>query len=114
MLTPDTILRTAADLFNTTPAEITGPFRYNSIIPVRFAAMYVCYYDTDHSYPEVGAIFHRNHSSIMHGVSRAEHDKKIKDMVRQIRREIKQREGEEKMKGKMSYREMVLSGGRNG
>ena len=56
--------------------ELRGPRRQRSIAHARFAAMWATRRVLGHlsrgSYPALGRLFARNHTTVMHGVQRAE------------------------------------------
>lgn len=53
---------------STTVADLLGRQRYSSISRARHRAAAVLRWSTGWSYPEIGAVFNRDHTSIIHSV----------------------------------------------
>lgn len=61
------VLKSTAKFFNTTVAALTSQSRNVQLIHARQIAMYVARENTDLSYPQIGAWFNRDHTTIVHG-----------------------------------------------
>lgn len=68
----DEILREAFRLFGIAPKDICGKSRHAFLLPVRFAC-YKAMRERGWSFPMIGRAMKRHHTSIMHGVDRAEY-----------------------------------------
>lgn len=67
----DEILKAVAEFYNVTPKDIMGPHRSKGLSLARHVAMYLCRLTIRHvSYPDVGRMFNRDHTSIMHAYNR--------------------------------------------
>lgn len=64
------VLRQVAAHYGTTPALIRGAGRAREIVVPRQVAQYLIRELTDHSLPEIGQFFERDHSTVMHAISR--------------------------------------------
>ena len=60
------IQRTVASYFDLDMSEILGKSRKANIVRPRQLAMYISRVLTDHSLPEIGREFSRDHSTVMH------------------------------------------------
>lgn len=70
------VMRIGSRYFNMTQAELVSQARSTKYITPRHIVMYLAKELTNLSYPQIGAWFNRDHSTIVHG-----HDK-IKDMIK--------------------------------
>ena len=64
------ILSAVAAEFGVTVAALTGADRRRPVTAARQAAMYLCR-DAGMTYPRIGAVFGRDHATVMYGVNRA-------------------------------------------
>jgi len=64
------VIDEASRLFHVHKRDITGPYRYNFLMPVRFA-LFRAFRERGLSYPHIGRIMNRDHSTVMYGVERA-------------------------------------------
>ena len=62
------ILADVAEQHGFTVAEIRSPCRNLHLVAARKLAMYLCARDTLLSYPQLGRVFHRDHSTVIHAV----------------------------------------------
>lgn len=62
------IIRRIAKEFGVTVEELRGPDRRKRIAHIRHAAMYACVVETKLSYPQIGAAFNRDHSTVINAV----------------------------------------------
>lgn len=67
MMDPDQIIAATAAHFGYTPADVVGPRRPRPLALARQIAMYLCRELTDYSLPELGVIFQRDHTTVLHG-----------------------------------------------
>lgn len=66
------ILALTAEHFGVTVAMVVAKDRHKSATCVRHIAMYLCRTVTGASYPELGQLFRRDHSTVISGVRRIE------------------------------------------
>jgi chromosomal replication initiator protein len=67
------VLKAVCDVTNVTPELMIGPRRNQGIARVRHLAMYLVRESCPHaSFPMMGRLFRRDHTSIIHGCKRAE------------------------------------------
>lgn len=64
------IVKRASELFDVHPRDIAGGARYKFIMPARFA-VWKALKDRGWSYVRIGRMFDRDHSTILHGVRKA-------------------------------------------
>lgn len=64
------VLATTARLFAVTGADLTGPSRNRRLVEARQVAMTVLRHATTLSYPELGRLFGRDHTTVIHAVRR--------------------------------------------
>lgn len=85
-VTMDLIIGTVAEHFHTTAEDIRGSKRDPDIIRPRQIAMYLCRSMTNASLSSIGeALGKRDHSTIMHGIEKADSDiRKDRDIQRTI------------------------------
>ena len=81
------VIDEASRLFHVHPRDITGPYRYQFLMPVRFA-LYHSFRERGLSYPHIGRIMNRDHSSVIYGaqqaVCRMERDAEYAEKVEQL------------------------------
>lgn len=70
LVTYKDLLREAAYMFKTSQRDILGKDRFHFLMPARFA-VWKALKDTGCSYAQVGRWFDRDHTTIIHGVRRA-------------------------------------------
>lgn len=70
------VLKSTSKYFNTTVASLTSQARNLELINARHVAMYVAKQHTDLSYPQIGAWFNRDHTTIVHAFQKI--DKLVK------------------------------------
>ena len=66
------LLNKASELFDVHKRDLNSRVRYGFIMPARFA-MYKALRERNWSYPRIGRLFDKDHSTIIHGVKRAEY-----------------------------------------
>lgn len=66
--------------------EVLGPRRYKGLADVRHVAMYVAQKLCSASFPAIGRVFDRDHTSILHGVSKIQ--KRLDDGDVELKRAI--------------------------
>lgn len=65
------IVQRCAELFLVAPRDLTGRYRFDFVMRARFA-LYLALRLQGRSYPNIGKIVDRDHSTVMNGVKRAE------------------------------------------
>lgn len=79
------ILQAAEEIYGYSVEELVGKSRTRGLTKVRQGAYGAIYSLTDLSYPEVGDLFNRDHTTIMHGVAQSMggdmHVKAIRDRL---------------------------------
>lgn len=68
----EAIIQRASELFSVHPRDLISSYRFNFIVRARFA-MYLALRQRGWSYCKIGRLMKRNHSSVIHGVQRAEY-----------------------------------------
>jgi len=77
-LSPQGIIKLATEMFKLSQEELTGQSRKQELVMPRHITMYAIREHTDLSYPAIGEFFsNRDHSSVMHAVSKVK--KQIKE-----------------------------------
>jgi chromosomal replication initiator protein len=71
-ITYDGIISTVCERFGIRPHDLTSPRRSRHIALPRHVAMYLCRRLLNASFPHLGQLFQRDHSTVMHGVSAIE------------------------------------------
>lgn len=75
----------ASELFDVHRRDILGPYRYNFLMPARFA-LCKALRNRGMSYPHIGRVLERDHSTVIHAIRRAdymiERDTEFADKVR--------------------------------
>lgn len=93
------VLRQVASHFNLPPDVIRGSGRVREVVVPRQVAMYLVRELTSHSLPEIGQFFGRDHSTVMHAVSKVTEqlgkDEELTAALDTLRRQIKGVEDEE-------------------
>lgn len=69
-LLPADIRRVVTDFFDVTEEDLDQRGRSGRIPHIRQIAFYLCRMHTAHSLPQIARSFHRDHSTILHGVRR--------------------------------------------
>jgi chromosomal replication initiation ATPase DnaA len=69
-LLPADVRRVVMDFFGVTEADLDQRGRSGRIPHIRQIASYLCRMHTAHSLPQIARAFHRDHSTILHGVRR--------------------------------------------
>jgi chromosomal replication initiator protein len=93
------VLRSTAAHFNMPPDVIRGSGRVREVVVPRQVAMYLIRELTSHSLPEIGQFFGRDHSTVMHAVSKVTEqlgkDPELTASVDGLRRHLQNVEDEE-------------------
>ncbi|MBI5522703.1 MAG: chromosomal replication initiator protein DnaA [Desulfarculus sp.] len=71
-LTPERIRDQVAQAYGLTPASLAGRSRRQAITRPRNLALFLCRRHTEASFVDLGRIFSRDHSTVMHGVEQVE------------------------------------------
>ena len=66
------LLNKASELFDIHKRDLDSDIRFAFIMPARFA-MYKALRERGWSYPRIGKLFGKDHSTIIHGVNRSEY-----------------------------------------
>ncbi|MFC4427330.1 chromosomal replication initiator protein DnaA [Deinococcus navajonensis] len=87
------VLRQVASHFNMPPDVIRGSGRVREVVIPRQVAQYLIRDLTDHSLPEIGQFFGRDHSTVMHAISKVTEqlgkDTELTAAVETLRRKMK-------------------------
>ena len=78
------ILAASAETFGVTRDDITGPARSGTPIVARQVAMYLCRTRTPLSFPALGRLFHRDHTTVMHAVKKIDHARRYPKFAKAI------------------------------
>ncbi|WP_189074446.1 chromosomal replication initiator protein DnaA [Deinococcus sedimenti] len=93
------VLRQVAAQFNMPPDVIRGSGRVREVVQARQVAQYLIRELTDHSLPEIGQFFGRDHSTVMHAISKVSEqmgkDSELTAAVELLRRRMKGQEDED-------------------
>jgi chromosomal replication initiation ATPase DnaA len=71
---PTLIIDATARFYGYTPNQLLSPARTKNVAHARQTAMWLCRQLTTCSYPELGDIFDRDHTTIIHGVTKIQHE----------------------------------------
>jgi len=92
-----TIVEAVASETALTTACILGPRRTNDIALARQIAMHVARKRLRWSYPRIGHVIGRDHSTVQHGAGviamRLNHDEELRELVARIEGRLEQQEG---------------------
>lgn len=84
-ITISLILRTVADYFKVTPADITSKRRGQDIVYPRHICMYLCRKLTDDSLSNIGMMLgKRDHATVIHGIERVTEELKTNQTTKDI------------------------------
>ncbi|MDR6220814.1 chromosomal replication initiator protein [Deinococcus soli (ex Cha et al. 2016)] len=93
------VLRQVAAQFNMPPDVIRGSGRVREVVQARQVAQYLIRELTDHSLPEIGQFFGRDHSTVMHAISKVSEqmgkDSELTAAVDLLRRRMKGQDDED-------------------
>jgi len=96
IVTFDTIARAVCEHFALPPSDLRSRRRSRHVVVPRQVAMYLCRRLLDASYPRIGELFGRDHSTVMHGVgvteTRLKVDVAFQTLVSQIERAVRSRQ----------------------
>ena len=89
----DRIVATVSRLCNENPNDVLSRRRFNSLVVTRQIAMHLCRLYTQRTLPELGRLFHRDHSTIIHANRKVGKmieggDPEIRSIVRNAEREL--------------------------
>lgn len=87
-LDPENIVREVARGFRVTYDEIMGRRRERSIVIARACAMAVVRRATTMSYPEIGDLFDRDHTTVMHHVQKVMSDPELAQGIELVVQEL--------------------------
>lgn len=80
----ENILKTVSTHFNLHISDILGKKRPRNIAEPRMIAMYLCRKMTQHSLPEIGHAFGKNHVTILHAVNKISSDVEKNEGIRRV------------------------------
>lgn len=83
-MTPEEIIDRIAAAHHFTADDLRGPSRRAPIVRARHTAMYALREHTDLSYPKIGRLFNRHHTSVLHAVDRIEGARRINRTLDQL------------------------------
>jgi len=96
IVTFDAIARAVCEHFALPPGDLRSRRRSRHVVVPRHVAMYLCRRLLDASYPRIGELFGRDHSTVMHGVNvietRLKDDVAFQTLVSQIERAVRSRQ----------------------
>ena len=84
----DGVIEGAARLLGEVPDDLKGRSRVRPLLDHRQVAFAVCRRVTGQSYPAIARAFNRDHTTIMHGIQRAENHPRLRPMVERIEAEL--------------------------
>lgn len=87
-VTVDHIVAEVARGFDITFEDIVGQSRARTITAARACAMAVVRAATDLSFPEIGEVFDRDHTTVMHHVAKVLSDPELSEAVRLVVEEL--------------------------
>jgi chromosomal replication initiation ATPase DnaA len=85
------IIREVCSSFRMTPAQVVSKSRMAKIAFGRMVAMYLCRLITKASFPRIGDVFYRDHTTVMHAVRRVESAMTERPMFHTLVRSINMR-----------------------
>jgi chromosomal replication initiator protein len=68
----DRIKALVAAEFRTTVPHLSGPQRYRRLVRARQVAMWLARRTTEHSLPQIGWAFDRDHTTVLHGIEKVD------------------------------------------
>lgn len=66
------VVERVAREFELTPADILGDSRKANILEARHVAIWLCRLETKLSFPQIGAVFNKDHTTIIHAYRKME------------------------------------------
>lgn len=69
------VVKAAAELWNVPAKQLLSPSRKASVVAARFPIMAVLYHKYDFTLADIGAELDRDHTTILHGIRRADPDR---------------------------------------
>jgi chromosomal replication initiator protein len=88
MLKTRHIINVATQLFEVSRDNLLGAYRGRSVYRYRAATIYVVKLLVGSSYPELGDIFDKDHTTIMHAIRRCEQDQHIGELIEELLEEL--------------------------
>jgi len=87
---PETrIMLAVCDRFGVTLAELRSHSRNALLVRARHAAMWAIRHQTSLSYPQIGRLFDRHHTSVMHAVARIDGARRANHQLNQLLESIR-------------------------
>jgi len=88
----DEIIKTVASFYNIKLSDMLGTRRLKTLVRPRHVAMWLVRHHTEHSFPEMGRAFKRDHATVQHGVRKIEslmaRDADLRNTVQAIQRNL--------------------------
>ncbi|MGN0164179.1 MAG: chromosomal replication initiator protein DnaA [Candidatus Ornithomonoglobus sp.] len=76
-ITPDKIMEKVCTVYNVTKDELLGKSRIRQLVVPRQVAMYLCAKLTDMNSITIGRAFHKDRTTVMHGIDKIEKDRLV-------------------------------------
>lgn len=93
ILTPEYIVEYCSNFYNIDPTKLYSTSQKKDICNVRQIAFYLCKEILDLSYPRIGQVFNKDHTTVMHGIKKIEKsiesDASLKETVEMLIKDIK-------------------------
>lgn len=71
------LITLVAQKFGVGVRDVFSDFRERKVTRARWAAMYVLRHEKGYSFPEIGRVMNRDHTTVIHGVRRVEADPEL-------------------------------------
>ena len=107
-MTPEKIIEIVADYFHVDKDMLRVKNRNAEFVKPRHIAMYLCKYNTELSFREIGKSFNKDHASVIHAIKSVENQIETNRKYREVFDEIELHVIQEEYKEKI-YSEIVKS-----
>lgn len=87
-MTPEEIVNLVANAHDIPAETLRCQSRRADIVRARHAAMYAVRQHTDLSYPAIGRLFNRDHTTVMHAVDKIEGARRINRQLDQLLKDV--------------------------
>lgn len=87
-MTPEEIIDLVANAHDIPTENLRGRSRRADIVRARHAAMYAVRQHTDLSYPAIGRLFNRDHTTVIHAVTRIEGARRVNHQLDQLLEDV--------------------------
>ena len=88
-ITPEFIIKAVAKYFEINPEDITGKDRSQKMVEPRKVAMYMVRDMTHLSFPKMGEVFNKDHSTVKHAIDTLEEQLKDDSALREKIQDVK-------------------------